>query len=57
VKTGKDVMQAGSYASDCCLAEIELLKREMFPRCPKCLKLTKWENLGVPIVSPVKKAA
>jgi len=57
VKTGKDVVQSGSYASDCCLAEIKLLKREMFPRCPKCLKLTRWESIGIPIVTPDKKAA
>ena len=57
MKTGQDVLQYGAYVSDCCLAEIKLLKREMFPRCPKCLKLTSWERIGIRIVRPDKKAA
>jgi hypothetical protein len=46
VKTGKDVVQNGPYASNCCLVELDLQKRQMFPRCPKCMKLTSWEPSG-----------
>jgi hypothetical protein len=57
MKTGQDTVRAGSYVSDCCLAEVELLKREMFPRCPKCLKLTSWETIDTGTASTDKKAA
>jgi hypothetical protein len=47
MKTGKDVRHDGYYFSDCCLAERVLIKRQMFPRCPKCLNLTIWVNTAV----------
>jgi hypothetical protein len=51
-------MITGRYASNCCMAEVELVKRSMLPRCPKCLKLTVWENTtAIPTVKPQKKAA
>src|SRR5438093_800637 len=33
MKTGTDVTRNGLYASDCCLAERDLKKDAMFPRC------------------------
>jgi hypothetical protein len=44
MKTGKDVLHDGSYISDCCFFELVLIRQQMFPRCPKCLKLTNWAN-------------
>jgi hypothetical protein len=40
--TGKDVQHDGSYVSECCFFEMVLIPDQMFPRCPKCLKLTTW---------------
>jgi hypothetical protein len=57
VKTGKDVVRHGAYASNCCLAELELEKGRMFPRCPKCLKLTVWESTMMRPAASDKKAA
>ena len=44
MKTGKDVTKGGAYASKCCLFEMKLVEQQMFPRCPKCMKLTVWDN-------------
>jgi hypothetical protein len=56
VKTGKDVVQKGPYFSNCCMVELELQKHQMFPRCPKCMKLTQWEPTSQ-LISRDKKAA
>ncbi|HEY2382364.1 MAG TPA: hypothetical protein VGK48_14395 [Terriglobia bacterium] len=58
MKTGKDVVRSGVYATECCLAETGLEKRQSFPRCPKCMSLTVW--MSVRLASdgkPAKKAA
>jgi hypothetical protein len=47
MKTGKDVTRLGSYASKCCLVERKLTPKQMFPRCPKCMNLTVWDNYTV----------
>jgi hypothetical protein len=47
MKTGTDVVRSGLYATECCLIELELHKKGMFPRCPHCLKLTKWDFVQV----------
>jgi len=57
VKTGKDCEQNGIYASNCCLIEITLQKRSMFPRCPKCMKLTRWELTRLRPIRQDEKAA
>jgi hypothetical protein len=50
MKTGRDAHQAGVYSSECCVAEIKVVKEQMFPRCPLCNALTLWEpvkrNIG-----------
>jgi hypothetical protein len=43
MKTGRDANRSGRYISDCCLKEVELVKGQMCPRCPKCQSLTVWE--------------
>ena len=43
MKTGRDANQPGQYSSECCLAEISLIKDQMFPRCPACYALTVWD--------------
>jgi hypothetical protein len=57
MKTGSDVVRSGVYATECCLAETGLQKRQTFPRCPKCLGLTIWMSVRVTPESKVKKAA
>jgi hypothetical protein len=57
VKTGKDVIQNGIYASNCCLIELTLQRRNMFPRCPKCMKLTRWELTRIRPIRQDEKAA
>jgi hypothetical protein len=57
MKTGTDVQRKGLYASDCCVAEVELQKEQMFPRCPHCLNLTLWFAVVVSSVAKNKKAA
>ena len=43
MKTGRDANQPGQYSSECCLAEIPVIKGHMFPRCPRCNALTVWD--------------
>jgi len=57
MKTGTDVVRTGLYASDCCLAESGLTKDAMFPRCPECLKLTRWFLVSPSSATKVKEAA
>lgn len=57
MKTGTDVVRSGVYATECCLAETGLEKRQSFPRCPKCLHLTVWMTVRLAVESKVKKAA
>ena len=57
MKTGKDVTQKGAYVSRCCLVDVELARQQMFPRCPKCMKLTIWESTESRSLRPNKKAA
>jgi hypothetical protein len=57
MKTGKDVTQAGSYASRCCLVELKLAEQQMAPRCPKCMKLTVWEDYTIRRKQPKSVAA
>ena len=57
MKTGKDVVQSGVYATECCLAETGLQKRQSFPRCPKCMNLTVWMSVRVESEPKTKKAA
>ena len=57
MKTGKDVTQAGSYASRCCLVELKLVEQQMAPRCPKCMKLTVWEDYTIRRKQPKSVAA
>jgi hypothetical protein len=57
MKTGRDVTRNGLYASDCCLAETDLKKDAMFPRCPKCMGLTVWLFVTQPSATKDKKAA
>jgi len=45
MKTGSDVVRSGLYATECCLKETGLEKRQTFPRCPKCLGLTVWTSV------------
>ena len=47
-RTGHDVHEMGDYVNDCCLVELTLMEDRLFPRCPQCLRLCVWENLGVP---------
>jgi hypothetical protein len=49
MKTGQDVTDAGLYASDCCGEEIFLEGGTTFPRCLKCMGLSKWEVVDVPL--------
>jgi hypothetical protein len=44
MKTGRDANQAGVYSSQCCLAEINVSKDQMFPRCPSRTSLTVWDS-------------
>jgi hypothetical protein len=44
MKTGRNANQARSYTSECCLAEINVSKDQMFPRCPSCTSLTVWDS-------------
>ncbi len=57
MKTGTDVTHSGFYASACCLVETGLQKDAMFPRCPKCLELTIWTAVTLPVAPKNKKAA
>ena len=43
MKTGRDANQPGQYNSECCHAEIRVIKGQMFPRCPRCKALTVWD--------------
>jgi hypothetical protein len=43
MKTGRDANRSGHYISECCLKEVELLRGQMCPRCPRCYELTVWE--------------
>ena len=43
MKTGQDVKIPGLYVSECCNAEVELVKDASFPRCNRCSALTIWE--------------
>jgi hypothetical protein len=43
MKTGRDANQPGQYRSECCFAEVSLIKGQMFPRCPACYALTVWD--------------
>jgi len=43
MKTGQDVQIPGLYVSECCNAEVELIKDASFPRCNRCSALTIWE--------------
>lgn len=47
MKTGKDVVEAGLYVSDCCLQELLFAKDDSFSRCPQCWKLCEWELVEV----------
>jgi hypothetical protein len=57
MKTGSNVVRSGTYASECCLVETGLEKRQSFPRCPKCLRLTLWMSVRVTPAGKAKKAA
>jgi hypothetical protein len=57
MKTGTDVVTGGVYASDCCFAETGLTKDAMFPRCPKCLRLTLWNFISPSPAPEVEEAA
>ena len=57
MKTGKDVVHSGVYATECCLAETGLQKQQSFPRCPKCMNLTVWMSVRVESEPKTKKAA
>jgi hypothetical protein len=57
MKTGSDVVRSGVYATECCLAETGLEKRQTFPRCPKCLSLTVWMSVRLIAAGKTKKAA
>jgi hypothetical protein len=57
MKTGSDVVRPGLYASECCLKEAALEKRQSFPRCPKCLGLTVWMSVRLSPAEKTKKAA
>jgi len=57
MKTGTDVNRNGLYASECCLTEKDLKKDALFPRCPKCLELTRWTSVTLPSMTKGKKAA
>ena len=52
MKTGQDVMESGLYVTDCCGEEVELSKDATFPRCLRCMGLTRWE-----LVEPVDQKA
>jgi hypothetical protein len=43
MKTGRDADQPGQYSSECCLAEIRVIRGQMFPHCPRCNSLTVWD--------------
>jgi len=43
MRTGQDVQVPGLYVSECCNAEVELIKDASFPRCNRCSALTTWE--------------
>jgi hypothetical protein len=43
MRTGQDVQVPGLYVSECCNAEVELIKDASFPRCSRCSALTTWE--------------
>ncbi len=43
MKTGRDANQPGQYSSECRLAEVSLIKGQMFPRYPACNALTVWD--------------
>ena len=57
MRTGKDVTRTGMYSSACCIEEKQLEKDGMFPRCPKCLKLTVWEYVITKLSGALKGAA
>ena len=57
MKTGSDVVRSGVYATECCLKETGLEKRQTFPRCPKCLGLTVWMSVRLIPSRKTKKAA
>ena len=57
MKTGSDVVRSGLYATECCLAETGLEKKQSFPRCPKCLGLTVWMSVRFAPSDKGKKAA
>jgi hypothetical protein len=43
MKTTDDVREAGLYASECCVEEVEFDAGDCFSRCPRCHKLCEWE--------------
>jgi len=49
MKTGQDVIETGLYASDCCGEEQMLEKDASFPRCSKCMGLSTWEAVDLPL--------
>jgi hypothetical protein len=57
MKTGSDVVRSGVYATECCLEETGLEKRQTFPRCPKCLGLTVWMSVRLIPSGKSKKVA
>ena len=48
MKTGQDVIEAGLYVTECCGEEVELRKDATFPRCLRCMSLTRWELVELP---------
>jgi hypothetical protein len=49
MKTGQDVLETGLYASECCGEEELLEKDASFPRCTKCMSLSNWEEVDLPL--------
>ena len=43
MKTGRDVIESGLYVTECCGEEVQLEKDGTFPRCVRCMGLTRWE--------------
>jgi len=57
MKTGDEVTRNGVYSNHCCSCEIPLQKRQVFPRCPKCMKLTLWDFVEIGTGKLLKRAA
>jgi len=56
MKTGTDVQKSGLYVCECCVQEKLLHHDQLFPRCPKCLALTRWTSAQA-AKKPLKKSA